>query len=112
MNGVFVDRAERARGAGLPRVHRVRPAFAELACESKRPVMELDASEQNVLAQRLDRISEASVVAGFHLRCSRGGARDIAAFPVYRTYFGERDGDAEVNDRAGRRHGSTVPRRR
>jgi (1->4)-alpha-D-glucan 1-alpha-D-glucosylmutase len=103
LNGIFVDRTNaRAIDDLYARVLRTRPSFPEIVYEAKRLIMDGSmASELNVLAHRLNRISEKHRASrDFTLGSLRGALREIiAAFPVYRTYLGDDEG-AE-SDRAG-----------
>ena len=60
VNGIFVDRSQaRAMEQVYARLIRLRPPFGEVVDECKRLIMETSmASEINMLAHRLDRISE------------------------------------------------------
>ncbi|MBI1734135.1 MAG: malto-oligosyltrehalose synthase [Candidatus Rokubacteria bacterium] len=100
LNGIFVDR--KAAGA-LERLYtrllHERASFGEIVYASKRLIMETSmASELNMLGHRLNRISEKHRSSrDFTLRSLTYALREIiAAFPVYRTYFGER-GDVTVD---------------
>ena len=96
LNGIFVDRTNaRAIDDLYMRVTRTRPNFAEIVYESKRLIMDGSmASELNVLAHRLNRISEKHRSSrDFTLGSLRRALREIiAAFPVYRTYLGDDEG--------------------
>ncbi len=73
--------------------------FRELVYEKKRLIMRVSmASEMNVLARELNRISELNRrTRDFTLNALRRGLMEfIALFPVYRTYV---DGRGEVDDR-------------
>src|SRR5205814_1977544 len=79
----------------FPRVLRARPSFSEIVYESKRLIMDSSmASELNMLAYRLNRISEKHRSSrDFTLGSLRRALREIiAAFPVYRTYLGDDEG--------------------
>jgi len=99
VNGIFVDRSQaRAMEQMYARLIRLRPPFGEIVDECKRLVMETSmAAEINMLAHRLDVISEKHRSSrDFTLGSLTTALREIiAAFPVYRTYVGERTGDAE-----------------
>jgi (1->4)-alpha-D-glucan 1-alpha-D-glucosylmutase len=74
------------------RLIRVRPSFTEVVVECKRLIMQVSmASELNVLAHRLNVISEKDRSSrDFTLGTLAHALREItAAFPVYRTYVGE-----------------------
>ena len=96
INGIFVDRTNaRAIDDIYTRVRRVRSSFADIAYESKRLIMDTSmASEINMLAHRLNRISESHRSSrDFTLNSLRRALREIiAAFPVYRTYLGDDEG--------------------
>jgi (1->4)-alpha-D-glucan 1-alpha-D-glucosylmutase len=104
LNGIFVDRTNARTIDDLyARVLHARPSFAEIVYETKRLIMDSSmASELNVLAHRLNRISEKHRASrDFTLGSLRGALREIiAAFPVYRTYLGDDEG-AEAG-RAGK----------
>ena len=93
VNGVFVDRAQaRALEQVYARHIKVRPPFSEIVDTCKRLIMETSmAAELNMLAHRLDRISEKHRASrDFTLGSLTTALREIiAAFPVYRTYVGE-----------------------
>jgi (1->4)-alpha-D-glucan 1-alpha-D-glucosylmutase len=96
LNGIFIDRANaRAIDSLYARVVREHPSFAEIVYESKRLIMDSSmASELNMLAHRLNRISEKHRSSrDFTLGSLRRALREIiAAFPVYRTYLGDDEG--------------------
>ena len=104
LNGIFVDRTNaRAIDDLYARLLRTRPTFSEIVYESKRLIMDSSmASELNMLAHRLNRISEKHRSSrDFTLGSLRRALREIiAAFPVYRTYLGDDEG-AEAG-RAGK----------
>ena len=91
LNGLFVD----PRGQpALLRVYRrftaVRTSFADIAYASKKLIMNTPmASELNVLARALNRLSERDRrTRDFTLNSLRDGLREVAAcFPIYRTYI-------------------------
>ena len=105
VNGIFVDRSQaRAMEQVYARLIRLRPPFGEIVDECKRLVMETSmASELNMLGHRLDQISEKHRSSrDFTLGSLTTVLREIiAAFPVYRTYAGERVGDGDEADRRG-----------
>jgi (1->4)-alpha-D-glucan 1-alpha-D-glucosylmutase len=105
VNGIFVDRSQaRAMEQMYARLIRLRPPFGEIVDECKRLIMETSmASEINMLAHRLDRISEKHRSSrDFTLGSLTTALREIiAAFPVYRTYAGERVGQGDEADRRG-----------
>jgi (1->4)-alpha-D-glucan 1-alpha-D-glucosylmutase len=96
LNGIFVDRAHaRAMEQNYARLIRHRPGFTEVVHECKRLIMETSmASELNMLAHRLDTISEKHRASrDFTLGALTRALREvIAAFPVYRTYVTGTDG--------------------
>ncbi|HJT33185.1 MAG TPA: malto-oligosyltrehalose synthase [Pirellulales bacterium] len=105
MNGVFID----GRDAGALRKTYLRfiadnRRFRDVAYESKKTILERSmSSELQVLARRLDRISEADRYSrDFTLSSLRTALLEtIACFPVYRTYV--RPGAAPVSDEDRRR---------
>ena len=104
LNGLFVDqRKEKAfqllyrRFAGWPE------EFADLVADSKRLILQVAmSSELNVLARKLDRISEQHRWSrDFTLESLRDALREVlATFPVYRTYA---RGDGQEMDPEDRR---------
>ena len=90
LNGIFVDRGHaRAMEQNYARLIRHRPGFTEIVHDCKRLVMETSmAAELNMLAHRLNRISEQHRASrDFTLGALTRALREvIAAFPVYRTY--------------------------
>ena len=96
LNGIFVDRTNaRAIDQLYARVLRARPSFPDIVYESKRLIMDTSmSSELNMLAHRLNRISEKHRSSrDFTLGSLRRALREIiAAFPVYRTYLGDDEG--------------------
>ncbi len=103
VNGLFVDgAAEKAFDAVYARFTRRRETFAEVTVERKRLITSSSmASELNVLAQRLNRISEMNRrTRDFTLReLTRALVEYVALFPVYRTYVSRR-GEVDEHDRA------------
>ncbi len=101
VNGLFVDRmSARAFDELYRRFVGDRTPFAELAYRSKKLIMEIGmASEINVLAHRLNRLSEANRhYRDFTLNSLAHAIREIiACFPVYRTYVSA--GETPVSDR-------------
>ena len=97
VNGIFVDRTNaRAIDQLYTRVLRDKPSFPDIVYEGKRLVMDSSmASELNMLAHRLNRISEKHRSSrDFTLGSLRRALREIiAAFPVYRTYLGDDEGE-------------------
>ncbi|MBI2206358.1 MAG: malto-oligosyltrehalose synthase [Candidatus Rokubacteria bacterium] len=106
LNGIFVDRkAAIALERLYVRLLRQRVVFTELVYDAKRLIMETSmASELNVLGHRLNRISEKHRSSrDFTLRSLTRALREIiAAFPVYRTYFGESGDDSADIERLDR----------
>ncbi|HEV7732776.1 MAG TPA: malto-oligosyltrehalose synthase [Candidatus Binatia bacterium] len=94
LSGVFVDgRGRRALLRTWQRFTRSRASFDDVVLESKRHIMDTNmASELNVLARALNRLSERGRrTRDFTLNALRQGLREVvAAFPVYRTYVTER----------------------
>ncbi len=90
VNGVFVDgRNARAVVRIYERFARCSAAFPEVAYTGKKAIMESPmASELNVLAHALNRISERDRrTRDFTLNSLRDALREVVAcFPVYRTY--------------------------
>ena len=96
LNGIFVDRTQaRAIDDLYARALRARPNFGKTVYEAKRLITDTSmASELNMLAHRLNRISEKRRSSrDFTLGSLRRALREIiAAFPVYRTYLGDDEG--------------------
>jgi (1->4)-alpha-D-glucan 1-alpha-D-glucosylmutase len=103
VNGLFVDPdAERALDALWARVAGRRESFREVVAENKRLVMSSSmASEVNMLAHRLSRISETDRrTRDFTLNeLTRALIEYVALFPVYRTYVTRR-GEVDERDRS------------
>ena len=103
LTGVFVDRSQaRAMEQLYARLIRERPPFAEIVYESKRLVMKTSmASELNMLAHRLNEISEKHRSSrDFTLASLANALAEIVAnFPVYRTYVGEDPQSVSDHDR-------------
>jgi (1->4)-alpha-D-glucan 1-alpha-D-glucosylmutase len=101
VNGIFVDRLNgRAFDELYRRFTGDRTPFAEIAHRHKSLIMQVGmASEINVLAHRLNRLSEANRhYRDFTLNSLAHAIREIiACFPVYRTYVSA--GDVPVSDR-------------
>ncbi len=101
LNGIFVDRSQaRAMEHLYARLIKERPPFTEVVYESKQLIMqESMASELNMLAHRLDLISEKHRSSrDFTLPSLTRALREIIAnFPVYRTYLGEDAGPSEAD---------------
>ncbi len=90
VNGLFVDRTkDKAFQQLYRRFTGWATAFDDLVCDSKRLILQVAmSSELNVLARRLDQISEQHRWSrDFTLESLRDALREVlAAFPVYRTY--------------------------
>jgi (1->4)-alpha-D-glucan 1-alpha-D-glucosylmutase len=103
VNGLFVDSAgARSLFETYAQFVGARPDFAEVACESKRLVMDTTmASEMTMLGRRLGRISERRRSArDFTDRMLTEALREIVAcFPVYRTYISTDNGQVTERDR-------------
>jgi (1->4)-alpha-D-glucan 1-alpha-D-glucosylmutase len=103
LNGVFVDRRkEKAFHQLYRRFTGWQEEFADLVADSKRLILQVAmSSELNVLARKLDRISEQHRWSrDFTLENLRDALREIlATFPVYRTYVGIDDRDVSPEDR-------------
>jgi len=102
LNGLFVDRRNQR---ALARVYRRftgrRDAFADLVYECKKLIMDTPmASELNVLAEALNRLSECDRrTRDFTLNSLREALREVVAcFPIYRTYVSA--GGCTDDDRA------------
>ena len=104
INGIFVDAAnEKAFDLIYTGVMGERVKFADLVYDKKKQIMALAlASEINVLADKIDRISEKSrYFRDFTLYSLRSALREvIATFPVYRTYIEAETGVVEKRDQA------------
>jgi len=100
VNGLFVDQeAERTFDGIWARISGRREDFRDVVAEKKRLVMSSSmASEVNMLAHRLNRISETNRrTRDFTLNeLTRALVEVVAQFPVYRTYV---DGRGKVDDR-------------
>jgi (1->4)-alpha-D-glucan 1-alpha-D-glucosylmutase len=116
LNGIFVDRSQaRALDQLYTRLLRDRVSFTDIVYESKRLLMETSmASELHMLAHRLNIISEKHRSSrDFTLGSLTTALREIiAAFPVYRTYFGESGGEAAERDREAVERAVELARRR
>jgi (1->4)-alpha-D-glucan 1-alpha-D-glucosylmutase len=102
VNGLFVDHSkERAFRQLYTRFTGWQGAFEDLTCDSKRLILQVSmAAELNVLARKLDRISEQHRWSrDFTLENLRGALREVlSTFPVYRTYIREDDQKLDVED--------------
>ena len=105
LNGVFVDaRRRRAFLRLYSRFSGWTQSFRDMAYEAKKLILQVSmSSELNVLARRLDRISEQHRFdRDFTLENQREALREfIACFPIYRTYI---DADCERPDEEDERH--------
>ncbi len=103
VNGVFVDHTkEKAFQLLYRRFTGWTTAFDDLVCDSKRLILQVAmSSELNVLARRLDHISEQNRWSrDFTLESLRDGLREVlAAFPVYRTYVRSDKTEVDAQDR-------------
>jgi (1->4)-alpha-D-glucan 1-alpha-D-glucosylmutase len=103
VNGLFVDRSkEKAFQQLYRRFTGWTTAFDDLVCDSKRLVLQVAmSSELNVLARRLDHISEHHRWSrDFTLESLRDALREVlAAFPVYRTYVRSDQAEVDAQDR-------------
>jgi (1->4)-alpha-D-glucan 1-alpha-D-glucosylmutase len=113
LNGVFVDgSAEEAFTDGYARFTGFRHPFAEIGYEKKRVITSSSmASEINVLAHRLNRISETNRrTRDFTLNeLRRALVEFVAHFPVYRTYVNPQ---GQVDERDRRYVDATLARAR
>jgi (1->4)-alpha-D-glucan 1-alpha-D-glucosylmutase len=103
VNGLFVDHTkERAFQQLYRRFTGWTAAFDDLVCDSKRLILQVAmSSELNVLARRLDHISEQHRWSrDFTLESLRDALREVlAAFPVYRTYVSSDQAEVDAQDR-------------
>jgi (1->4)-alpha-D-glucan 1-alpha-D-glucosylmutase len=103
VNGVFVDHTrEKAFQQLYRRFTGWTTPFDDLVCDSKRLILQVAmSSELNVLARRLDHISEQHRWSrDFTLESLRDGLREVvAAFPVYRTYVRTDQTEVDAQDR-------------
>jgi (1->4)-alpha-D-glucan 1-alpha-D-glucosylmutase len=103
LNGVFVDRSQARTMEHLyARLIKERPPFSEVVYQSKGLVMQtMMASELNMLAHRLNTISERHRSSrDFTLGSLTNALAEIVAnFPVYRTYVGEDQRTVSERDR-------------
>ena len=107
VNGLFVDVGNARRMLRVyQRFSKRRTPFADVVYESKRLIMQTSlASELNLLAHALNRLSEADRrTRDFTLNALRVALREVVAcFPVYRTYVspsGCSDTDTQTIDAA------------
>ena len=103
VNGLFVDHSkQRAFEQLYARFTGRTSDFGDLVCDAKRLILQVAmSSELNVLARRLDHISEQHRwYRDFTLENLRDALREVvAAFPVYRTYIRGDDKEADAEDR-------------
>lgn len=103
VNGLFVDHTkEKAFHQLYRRFTGWTQPFDELACDSKRLILQVAmSSELNVLSRRLDHISEQHRWSrDFTLESLRDGLREVlASFPVYRTYVSSDQNEVGPQDR-------------
>ncbi|HEY6392697.1 MAG TPA: malto-oligosyltrehalose synthase [Bryobacteraceae bacterium] len=103
VNGIFVDHSkERAFQQIYRRFTGWSKAFHDLVCDSKRLILQVAmSSELNVLARKLDRISEQHRWhRDFTLENLRDALREvITTFPVYRTYIRSDEKEVHPEDR-------------
>jgi (1->4)-alpha-D-glucan 1-alpha-D-glucosylmutase len=103
VNGLFVDtRKQKAFQQLYRRFTGWTTAFDDLVCDSKRLILQVAmSSELNVMARRLDRISEQHCWSrDFTLESLRDALREVlAAFPVYRTYVRSDQTEVDSQDR-------------
>ncbi len=103
VNGIFVDRTrEKAFHQIYKRFTGWSGHFDDLACDSKRLILQVAmSSELNVLARKLDHISEHHRwYRDFTLESLRDALREVlAAFPVYRTYVHIDSKEVDPEDR-------------
>ncbi len=103
LNGLFVDRTkEKAFQQLYRRFTGWTMAFNDLISDSKRLILQVAmSSELNVLARRLDHISEQHRWSrDFTLESLRDALREVlAAFPVYRTYVSSDQNEVDAQDR-------------
>jgi (1->4)-alpha-D-glucan 1-alpha-D-glucosylmutase len=103
VNGLFVDHSkEKAFQQLYRRFTGWTQAFDDLLCDSKRLILQVAmSSELNVLARRLDHISEQHRWSrDFTLESLRDGLREVlATFPVYRTYVRSDQTEVDAQDR-------------
>ena len=102
LNGLFVDHSkERAILQLYSRFTGWSRTFEDLVCDSKRLILQVSMSaELNVLARKLDRISEQHRWSrDFTLENLRDALREmLVAFPVYRSYIREDDKQPDPED--------------
>ncbi len=103
LNGLFVDQSKEKSFLQLyRRFTGWSDPFEDLIAESKRLILQVAmSSELNVLARRLDHISEQHRWSrDFTLESLRDGLREVlASFPVYRTYVRSDQNEVDAQDR-------------
>jgi (1->4)-alpha-D-glucan 1-alpha-D-glucosylmutase len=103
LNGVFVDHSkEKAFQLLYRRFTKWSKPFDDLVCESKRLILQVAmSSELNVLARKLDGISEQHRwYRDFTLENLRDALREVVTtFPVYRTYISVDQKEVDLEDR-------------
>ncbi len=103
LNGLFIDqRNEDALTQVYERFTRLRVPYREIAYRGKEVILRLSmASELNVLAHQLNRLSEQNRhYRDFTLNSLASALREvIACFPVYRTYVTGREASISARDR-------------
>ncbi len=103
LNGLFIDRRKEKAFQLLYRRFTGWPEeFPDLVADSKRLILQVAmSSELNVLARKLDRISEQHRWSrDFTLESLRDALREVlATFPVYRTYARSDDQEMDPEDR-------------
>ena len=116
LNGVFVDHTKAKAFEQLyRRFTGWSQEFDDLVCESKRLILQVAmSSELNVLARKLDRISEQHRwYRDFTLESLRDALSEVlATFPVYRSYIRSDQNEVDPEDRRAnydRDSGSQAP---
>jgi (1->4)-alpha-D-glucan 1-alpha-D-glucosylmutase len=103
LNGLFIDRGkEKAFHLLYRRFTGWTQEFQELVTDSKRLILQVAmSSELNVLARKLDRLSEQHRWSrDFTLESLRDALREVlTTFPVYRTYVRSDDQEMDPEDR-------------
>jgi (1->4)-alpha-D-glucan 1-alpha-D-glucosylmutase len=103
VNGLFVDHSKEKAFQQLYQRFTGRASdFGDLVCDAKRLILQVAmSSELNVLARKLDSISEQlRWYRDFTLENLRDALREVvAAFPVYRTYIRGDDKEVDAEDR-------------
>jgi len=103
LNGLFIDHSKKKAFEQLySRFTGWSGTFEDLVCDSKRLILQVAlSSELNVLARKLDRLSEQHRwYRDFTLESLRDALREVlAAFPVYRTYIQADQTELDAHDR-------------